>query len=85
VWIDPASGAIMQTVLDLGEPRPDVVQTRITVAYRAEDAIGALVPYEMVEHYYRIQGELPLLQVNARATYTNFRRFDATARVLPPQ
>jgi hypothetical protein len=85
VWIDPASGAIMQTVLNLGEPWPDVVQTRMTVVYRADEAIGALVPYEMIEHYYRIQGERTQLQVNARATYTNFRRFETGARVLTSQ
>lgn len=73
VWLDPESGAVLRTDLSWdGEPRGF-----ISVRYRRDANIGALVPDTMVEEYRGRTGT-----ISGRAVYTNYRRFQTAARVL---
>ena len=74
VWIDPASGAVLRTDLSWeGAPEGAVV-----VHYRPDASLDALVPEVMLEEYRGASG-----LVTGKATYTNYRRFQTEARVVP--
>lgn len=66
-WVDPTDGRIMRTLL---ETRPNGGVNTLDVVYRYEPRLGILVPGEMNER--RNAGAEV---VEARATYSNFRRF----------
>ena len=87
VWIDPATGAIERTLLDLGDdgPAESFVRSRIIVTYSIDPAFGLLVPADMVESYYRPpSASFAQLQITAHATYSRFRRFEVSAKILAP-
>jgi hypothetical protein len=83
-WVDPNDGTVLKTVLDLGGDKSvDFVQTKITVTYRLEPTLGFLVPSELLEHYYR-PADLhhTAEQITATGTYTAFRQFQTTGRIV---
>jgi hypothetical protein len=74
VWVDPVTGEVLRTDLSWdGAPSGFIV-----VHYRRDERIGALVPDMMLEEYRGAKGLL-----TGRATYTNYRRFQTAARVVP--
>lgn len=87
VWIDPSTGAIERTVLNLGDDSraDEFVRTRITVRFEEDRQLGFRVPADMVESYYRPRSrDYEQLQIVAHATYSNFRRFQTSGKLLPP-
>lgn len=80
VWIDEATGQIRQTVLELTD-RTGGLQGRMTVRYGADPKFDVLVPLEMQEAYTSASGE----QITTRATYSDFRRFETTGRIIIPK
>ena len=75
-WIDPASGRVLQSSLELA----DAVRRldgRMTVQYSPNPKFDVLVPLEMRERYTSASGE----EVTTVATYSDFRRFEATSRL----
>ena len=73
IWVDQTTGEVLKTSLEWdGEPRGF-----ITVNYAFEPTINALVPVRMSEWYRRGNG-----LVDGEATYSNYRRFQATSRIL---
>lgn len=69
--VEPESGAVVRSVI---ETRPPGVRTRIEVTYRLEPKLGMLVPGEMIERH-----DLTEELVEARSSYSNFRRFSVDA------
>jgi hypothetical protein len=69
--VEGASGRILATELEVDN---DSVRVHISVAYRAEPAVGLLMPREMREKYVTTQGSTIL----GRATYAKFRRYQVT-------
>jgi hypothetical protein len=60
-----------------------LVRTKITVTYRLEPKLGFLVPSEMVEHYYRpADPDHTPEEITAIGTYTAFRQFQTTGRIV---
>jgi len=62
----------------------------ITVTYHHEPRLGLLVPSLMVEAYEgaslsQFTGEESLTKINCRATYSDFKRFEASGRVVVPK
>jgi len=62
----------------------------ITVTYKQEPRLGALVPAEMLETYEGMTrsaftGNESPTKINCRATYSDFRRFETSARVGVPK
>jgi len=75
VWIDPSSGQVRKTELVTNEPRG--LTTVIAVVYEHEARLNLLVPARMTESY-----ETAEERISATATYSNFRRFEAEARIV---
>ena len=73
MWVDPSTGEVVKTTLQWdGEP-----EGFITVNYARDPNIGALVPVRMIEQYRRDE-----MVVEGEATYSNYRRFQTSARVV---
>jgi hypothetical protein len=66
-WVDPVNGRIVKTLLRADEGNAEI---ETTVVYRPSDTLGIWVSAEMKEKYVAAD-----LTVDARATYSNFRRF----------
>jgi hypothetical protein len=85
-WIDHASGAVLQTQLDLvvAEPR-NQLRSRVSVTFRVEPGLGIRVPAQLRETHEqfdpagRVGGAV---QTHGRAEYSKFRRFVAETREL---
>jgi hypothetical protein len=88
-WIEPATGRILQTEhISRFEVRPGApsrsptargvqqVTSTVRVSYRPDPRWRVLVPVEMREWL-----DLPPHQALGTARYSNFRRFEATARI----
>jgi hypothetical protein len=67
LWIEPATGRIVQTELRTDQ---ETLQSTITVTYRPDARLGLWVPARMRE-LYTTGAE----RVEGTATYANFRRF----------
>jgi hypothetical protein len=73
MWVDPSTGEVVKTTLQWdGEP-----EGFITVNYERDPNIGALVPVRMIEQYRRDE-----MVVEGEATYSNYRRFQTSARIV---
>lgn len=73
IWLDPSTGEVLKTTLQWdGEP-----VGFITVHYEQDPNISALVPVRMIEQYRRNE-----MTVEGEATYSNYRRFQTSARIV---
>ena len=77
VWVDPSNGAVLRTFLRVIPDAALAAQARLTVNFRREAKLDLLVPYEMRESYAVRGGD-----IDGVATYSNFRRFETSGRVL---
>jgi hypothetical protein len=71
-------------------PRTVNTTASITVTYAFERKLGILVPAEMLETYEApmrsaFTGEDNMTKVNCRATYSDFKRFETSARIVEPK
>jgi len=74
-WIDPASGTVVKTYLNV--VISPTSQTKITVEYRTDFKLGLFVPGSMRESYERFSS-----RIVTTATYTNYRQFSTSARLV---
>jgi len=73
LWLDPSTGEVVKTTLQWdGEP-----EGFITVNYARDANVAALVPVRMIEQYRRDE-----MVVEGEATYSNYRRFQTSARIV---
>jgi hypothetical protein len=72
--VDIQTGEVLQTVLTW-----EHVKGSITVSYGHAHGIPVPVPIRMAERYVTRTGAL----VAGEATYTNFRQFETSARIIP--
>jgi hypothetical protein len=61
--------------------------SRVTTSYRLDDRLGLLVPADMTEDYQgvsvnRATGRDRVIRINCRATYSDFKRFETSGRVV---
>lgn len=86
-WVDPGTGRIVRTQLEpqLGYQDATVIVTKpegprdrskIIVTYAPDLRLGIWVPVEMEESH-----TTALARLTGKATYSNCRRFEATARI----
>ena len=80
-WIDEADGSVLRTELRVALPSGRGVAATITVDFQRDPRLRIWVPKTMSEQYYSMNGQM----TRGSASYANFRRFDATVRVLPPE
>jgi hypothetical protein len=72
--VDVQTGEVLQTVLTW-----ERVEGMIAVYYGHAPGIPAPVPIRMAERFVARTGEI----IGGEATYTNFRRFETSARIVP--
>jgi hypothetical protein len=84
--------ALSQSTGVRGTSAPRKVNTTasITVTYAVEPKLGILVPAEMLETYEApmrsaFTGEDNMTKVNCRATYSDFKRFETSVKIVIPK
>jgi len=75
VWVDAATGAVLRTDLVL---EIDLVSYALTTRFERVAAMDLVLPAQLDERY-----TTPDEVVTGTATYTNYRRFQTGARLLP--
>ena len=93
VWLDAREGRVHRTEIRLRDRMPvspeeasqhlardEELTTQITVVFGPDTNVGAWVPLEMRERYDNAWGEV----TTGRATYTNYRRFQTSGRLIRP-
>jgi len=76
VWIEPETGRVLQTELEVVNPYSGVRLTgRIVVTYGKAKNIDLLVPTSMIERY-----ESPYHTIDCRADYSRFRPFEVDVK-----
>ncbi len=78
--VDDSSGDVLQTALELSNPQTGIHGT-MTVRYEPHATFDVLVPVEMREEYSSLAGE----HITAVATYSDFRRFETSGRLIAPK
>ena len=99
LWVRQSDGIVVRTLLQATVPSPTnliSVSASITVNYARNDKIDMWVPARMEEHYVLshdiwtpstgIWTPSPRYEsTNCVATYSNYRRFETSARIVPPR
>jgi hypothetical protein len=80
MWIDPAEGVVLRTSLRVTRPTGRGTLASVTVDFQKEPNLDAWVPALMSEEYNSGTGQI----TTARTSYTNFRRFDTSVRIVDP-
>lgn len=75
-WIDPTTGAVLRSELRAGEIPGRPLHTIILVGYAYNSRFDMLLPDDMNELYLTGRS-----RIEAHATYTNYRRWEAEARI----
>lgn len=85
VWIAVESGAVMRTLLELTISNLGTsASAGVTVDYHLNPNLNMWVPAQMRETYVEMRGSTVSENNGGEATYSNFRRFATTARMVPP-
>jgi hypothetical protein len=82
LWIGE-NGIVHKTVLEVQMPRP-VTMASIEVIYRRDDKLEMWVPMRMHETYLQARGTTINETIDCVASYSNFRRFETSGRIIPP-
>jgi hypothetical protein len=81
VWIDAAGGAVLRTNLRVTRPSGRGSIASVTVNFQKDARLGIWVPSMMSEQYNAMDGKTTA----GTASYSNFRRFDTSVRVVAPE
>jgi hypothetical protein len=96
VWVTRAEGAVARTSLTVTDPATNT-RADIIVDYGRSQRLGMWVPVQMVERYAqngfrnKAQAGDPVLpaqvaeRIECVARYSNFRRFETSARIVAPK
>ena len=77
-WIDTGSGALWRAEVELKVPGDNRNPTWLRVDFALDKTLQTMVPVQMRERFNSIADTGTSL-----ATYTNFRRFQTSARIVP--
>jgi hypothetical protein len=80
IWVNAADGTVLRTQLRLRRPNENAIAVSVSVDFQQDTHLHVWVPRRMAEEYRSRSGETLV----GSATYTNFRRFDTSVRVLAP-
>ena len=84
LWVSEADGAIVRTRLELRIPQRETTMT-VDVDYRRDARFDMWVPARMHEVYRQSRSSIVLESVDCVATYSNFRRFETSGRIILPK
>ena len=79
-WLDPQSGELHRAQVLFASDASQRTLPRLEVEFERDAALRLLVPSRMNELFLLQAGGLGI----GRATYSNFRRFQTSARIVPP-
>ena len=86
VWIAERDGAIVRTRLDLTIPSEEsTAAASVDVEYQRNMKLDMWVPVRMHETYLEMRASTVTERIGCEATYSNFRRFETSARMLVPE
>ena len=75
-WLDPETGAVLRTELQVSPGAGVAVQAVIVVGYTRNTRFDMLLPEDMNEMYFTRAG-----RIEGHATYSNYRRFETEVRI----
>lgn len=80
-FVEPDTGRLWRADVIIRDPRPTVIQFDhiVSVTFAENRALGLLVPSQMREDFFAGDDR----KAWGEATYTNYRRFQTSARILP--
>ncbi len=85
VWIADRDGALVRTRLELTIPRAESTGwATVEVDYQHNTKLGMWVPVKMRETYMEMRGATLDERISGEATYSNFRQFQSSGRLLTP-
>jgi VWFA-related protein len=79
-WIEPHSGRIFRAEVTFRDPERPSAEMNMSVRFRMDRGVEALVPAAMEEHY---SDWLMQHEIACHADYSNFRRFESDVRLNP--
>lgn len=84
IWVARESGVVVRTLLELtiSNRRTGGLAT-VTVDYQHNATLAMWVPAQMRETYTEMLGSAVYENAGGEATYSNFRRFETSARIVP--
>ena len=86
VWIAIRDNVVVRTRLDLRIPGSEssAVAT-VEVDYAPDAKLAVWVPVKMKETYTEMTGSTVVENIGGEATYSNFRRFETSGRIVTPE
>jgi len=86
VWIAIRDNVVVRTRLDLRIPGSEssAVAT-VEVDYAPDPKLAVWVPVKMKETYTEMTGSTVVENIGGEATYSNFRRFETSGRIVTPE
>lgn len=84
VWIADRDGAIIRTKLDLRIPLKETIAS-VEVDYGRDPKLDMWVPIRMHESYLQSRATMINEAIDCVATYSNFRRFETSGRIVTPK
>jgi hypothetical protein len=75
-WLDPETGAVLRSELQVTPGAGLAVQAVIIVSYTRNARLDMLLPEDMNEMYFTRAG-----RIEGHATYSNYRRFETDVRI----
>jgi hypothetical protein len=86
VWIADHDSVVVRTRLDLRIPGVDSsAWATVEVDYQRDSKLDMWLPTHMHETYMEMRASTVSENIGGEATYSNFRRFETSGRVVPPQ
>ena len=85
IWTRASDGAVMRTRLELAAKARAALrglETTISVDYSRDEKLDRIVPVRMQEDYVERDGNHRL---SGTAAYSNYRVFETSARIVPPE
>ena len=84
MWVADADGTVVRTRLELRIPLRETVAS-IDVDYRRDARLDMWVPGHMHETYVQSRASIRVESIDCVATYSNFRRFETSGRIILPK
>lgn len=80
-WVETTNGRLWRADVVTRDTRPDAAafDNRVSVSFREHESLGLMVPQAMREEFWAGTGR----RAWGEASYSNYRRFQTSARILP--
>ena len=82
-WVEADTGRLIRAQVKTRDARIGMLpfDAMVWVDFRPDEKLGLLVPFEMKEEFYAGR----FREGTGTARYSKYRRFQTTARIIPPQ